>query len=148
MSFLVKSDFENSIRSSLLGQITNNDDAKIAVAISYSEAFMKGYLNARYDVDAIFALTGNKRHPTIVMYGVIIGLYRLHSLVNPVKIPEQVKLEYQEAKEWFFFVSEQKINPTDLPLLNSKQKDYILTGSNPKRENHVPYFNLTNNIIA
>jgi hypothetical protein len=47
------------------------------------------------------------------------------------------KEAYDEAKDWLMGVNKQEINPTGLPVPAEGVKDYLLYGSNPKRNNHI-----------
>jgi len=136
MAFIEKTDFDQAIRDNILDDITESDDALITKACRASVDLMKGYLNARYDTAVIFSQTGDNRNPVVLMYGIDIALYDLHRLINPRKIPAFRTERYKAAKEWLMDVSESIINP-DLPVPDSGDKEYILYGSNPKRENHI-----------
>lgn len=137
MAFLEKTDFGTAIQENILDEIVEFDDTLIDTAIRSAVAFIKGYLNSRYDTAAIFAETGTGRNPIILMYAIDIALHDLHARINPRKIPDHRKERYKAAKEWLMDVSEAIINPPDLPVPTAGEKDYIRTGSNPKRDNHI-----------
>lgn len=136
-TFIVKADYAEAIKTNVLDAITEVDDNKLDTAETRAIEEMKGYLNARYDVTNIFNKTGANRNPIILMYVIDMTLYHLHSRINPRKIPDHRKERYTAAKEWLMLVNECKINPTDLPVLADGVKDYVLTGSNPKRNNQI-----------
>lgn len=139
-TFILKSDYGLSISENLLDAITEVDDTKLDEAESYAIEYAKGYLSSRYDVDAIFAATGINRNSVILQHCIAIALCKLHELVNARKIPTFRIDNKREAKEWFEKVQECKINPPTLPKLtgdDANKKDYILSGSNPKRQNHI-----------
>lgn len=137
MAFILQTDFDEAIKDNILDDIVESDTTLIDKAIAESINYMKGYLNNRYDVVAIFAATGTNRDETILTHGINIALYRLHRLINPRKIPAFRKEAYDDAKEWFKDVNEGIINPPNLPKPITGEKDYILYASNPKRTNHI-----------
>lgn len=136
MAFIEKSDFGTAIKDNILDAITEADDTLIDKAVTAAIELMKGYLNNRYDVTAIFSVTGDDRNPVLLMYGIDIALYDLHRRINFRKVPEFRTERYKTAKEWFMDVSDQTINP-DLPVPETGDKDYIRFGSNTRRENHI-----------
>jgi len=137
--FLTKDDFVGSIKGNLLDQITEFDDDHIKRAIELAIEQMKGYLSARYDVDAIFDEDQDPedRNPVIVAYCIDIALYHLYRLLPSHKVPDMRTDRYYEAKEWLEGVMECKINPPNLPVPDSGDKNYIKFGGNDKRDNHV-----------
>ncbi len=136
MPFLLKADLLTAIRSERLDAITT-DDTVIDQVIAQAESMVGGYLNARYDVAAIFSATGTDRDPVILSHCVDVALYDLHALINPRKIPELRRERYHYAKDWLDKVNQAKINPPDLPLVDEGVKDYVQWGSNTKRVNHI-----------
>lgn len=137
MAFIEVEDYETAINENVLDAITETDDELVNKASRAAIELMKGYLNSRYDVVSIFNETGDNRNPVVLMYGIDIALYNLHSRINPRKIPAFRAERYKTAKEWFMDVSEGIINPPDLPVPESGDKDYFHFGSNPRRENHI-----------
>lgn len=137
MSFITKDDYAGHIRDNVLDDITEVDDDKIEQQQDRAVQFMIGYLNNRYDTINIFNKVGTARDVVIVAYAVDITIYYLHRLMNYRKVPGDRAKAYTEAKEWLENVSACKINPPNLPLLTTGEKDYVLWGSNIKRENHI-----------
>ena len=137
MAFITKSDYEDSIKENVLDDITESDDTKLDVATSRAVEEAKGYLNARYDIVNIFNKTGDNRNPIIVMYVIDMALYHLHTLINMNKTPKARKERYDKAIEWFKLVNAGDINPPDLPIPDDETKDYVLFGSNTKRNNQI-----------
>lgn len=137
MAFIEKSDFNDAIRNNILDDITEADDTKIDKAIAEAISYMKGYLNNRYDVVEIFNKTGALRDETILNHGVNIAIYNLHRLINPRKLPTFRSTLRNDAKDWLLDVSKGIINPPTLPVPVSGEKNYILFGSNTKRNNQI-----------
>lgn len=136
-SFIAKSDYAEHINNNVLDAITQTTDSKLDEAETRAIELMKGYLSARYLVDEIFNKTGSNRNPVIVMYAIDLALYFIHSLINFRKIPDYRKERYNAAVEWLEKVNAGEINPPGLPVPDTGDKDYILYGSNTKRDNHI-----------
>ena len=129
-TFITAADYDQAIKAGILARITDGgnhanllDDAETK-AIS----FMQGYLNARYDVDAIFSATGTDRHPIIVKFCVDIALYYLYSRLQAEQVPEFRKENHDHAEKWLRGVMKADINPPGLPKLPDGAKDYIAFG--------------------
>jgi phage gp36-like protein len=138
MAFITEDDFKESIKENVLDAIVNVDNDRVKTAISRAIQQIKGYLSARYDVNAILAQTEDDRNPVVLMYGLDIAIYHLHLRLNSRKIPDFRKERYKEALDWFEKVNKGEINDPDLPLPEDPEdKSYVNWGSNPKRENHI-----------
>lgn len=137
MAFIDKADYKDVINQNILDDITEVDDTKIDTSETKAIAFMKSFLSSRYDVANIFNKTAAARNDIILGYAKDITLYYLHRLINPRKVPAERRNAYMEAKEWLEGVAACRINPTDLPVIANGEKDYLLYGSNTKRENHI-----------
>lgn len=137
-TFILKTDYADSIKETLLDDITETNDDLLDSAEKKAIAFMKGYLNARYDCDAIFSATGDDRDPVILMRAVDISLYYLHRLTNWRNVPRFRQEAYQEAKEWLEKVNKLEINPVGLPkVADDTTRQPLQWGSNTKRTNHI-----------
>lgn len=135
-TFITKSDYSEFIRTNILDSITNATDGILDAAEVRSIELMKGYLNARYDTTNIFNKTGDDRNPVVVMYCIDLILFDIHSRINPRKIPE-LRIERRNiAIDWLEKVQQLLINPPDLPVIEG-EKNYIIYGSEPKRNNYI-----------
>lgn len=133
MAFLEKEDYAFSINIPVLDALTGGDDGIIDELSAEAVEEMKSFLNARYDVDAIFEAGGGDRNKTIVMYCKDIALYHIYSIYNLRMIPGNRITRYKHALKWLEDVCEQKINPEGLTL---NTKSFVKTGGNEKRINH------------
>ncbi len=136
MAFIEKSDYADVIRENILDDITEVNDNIITSCQKRAISFLKGYLNSRYDVNAIFSKTGDDRSSEVLGYAKDITVYYLHRQVNARKIPIERSEAYKEALDWLRGVLAGEINP-DLPKTSGESKDFIQFGSNPKRSNHI-----------
>ena len=138
MAFLTKDELKTRSHIEIIDTITRSDDTIIDMIISESITYMKGYLNARYDVDAVFAATGTNRDPVVLKILKAIVIYEIYSSSNPQMMTQVVKDNNDRALKWLEKVQETEINP-DLPLKKDADSNVLLTakyGSNNPRENH------------
>ena len=99
MAFLSEADYIDHIQDAQLTALTVGDgtartrmETKVQEEISIA-------LRVRYDVDTIFAQTGNARNQLVVMLMVDMVLYHLHKRINPGQVPELRLSAYNNAKE-------------------------------------------------
>jgi hypothetical protein len=136
--FITRDDFAQCIDESVLDDITQVDDNKLSSAVSFAIRYAEGMLNARFDAATIFNQTGTDRDDVILGHVLDIAIYRLHSRINPRKIPKFRKENMEMAKEWFEMVNDGKINPPGLPKMkDDDNRDYIKFGGNKKRQSHI-----------
>lgn len=97
----------------------NPEDAAVRLAINAAVDEAKSYLNARYDITAIFSAAGEKRHSTLLEHCKNIAVWYICRRGNVDIIYEQVKSYREEAIKWLERIA--GINPgqqlaPDLPL--------------------------------
>ncbi len=137
MSFIVSTDYPATIHAEILTAITRNNSTVITDCENNAIDQVKGYLNARYDVDSIFSQTGVNRSKTILQYVLDIAIYRMHIAHNPQKITEARIALYEQALADLGKIQAGKINPPGLPVLTPQNdKGQLQFGSNTKRNNH------------
>lgn len=107
-----------------LGVLTGGDGVLLTETEGRAMQEMAAYLNARYDVEAIFSATGTDRNALVVMYLCDLLLYHLHARVSPDHIPELRKERYQNSRDWL----EKAADGFTSPLLPGKD---IETGDKP-----------------
>lgn len=138
--FINPEDYDASIHGEILSRLTRDDDAIVEICEDRAIAEMRGYLSARYDVDAIFSAEGSARNQLILMMAIDIAVYHLHSIHNPQKMSQTRKDRYERAVEWLKQVAGFKITIDGAPKLPEeelKQNSPWLMSSNPKRTNHL-----------
>ena len=84
--FIQPEDYDASIHSEILGRLTRDDAAVVEICEDRAIAEMRGYLSARYDVDAIFSAEGSARNQLVLMMTIDIAVYHLFSIHNPQKM--------------------------------------------------------------
>ncbi len=118
----------------VMDDISANDDATVQQCIEAAVSEMKSYLASRYDVDTIFATTGNDRDPLILEDTKVIAVWNLIRLSNSELIYEQWRERYDRVINFLKQVSAGSITPT-LPIATDEQGNPVIKsrfGSNPK----------------
>lgn len=138
--FINSDDYDASIHSEILSRLTRDDESIVEICEDRAIAEMRGYLSARYDVDAIFSTEGKARNQLVLMMTIDIAVYHLFCIHNPQKISQIRKDRYERAIEWLKQVAACKITVDGAPLLPDEtlqQNSPWLMKSNPKRVNHM-----------
>lgn len=136
MAFLTEAELKTAQHTEIISAITRADNTIVPIIIDESIAFMKGYLNSRYDVDAEFALEDTDRNLVLVKILKALVIYEIYSLHNPRMMTEVIKDNYSRAIDWLKQVQKGNVNP-DLAIPDpDTDVEYIKYGSNTKRENH------------
>lgn len=138
--FITPQDYDASIHREILDALTRSDEAVVEICEDRAIAEMRGYLSARYDVDAIFSAEGDDRNQLILMMAIDITVYHLFSIHNPQKMSDIRKDRYDRAMEWLNLVAAFKVTIDGAPRLPDdaqKQDSPWLMSSNPKRKCHL-----------
>ena len=138
--FINPEDYDASIHREILGSLTRDDESIVEICEDRAIAEMRGYLSARYDVDAIFSAEGDARNQLVLMMAIDIAVYHIFSIHNPQKMSQIRKDRYERAVEWLKQVAAFKITIDGAPKLpeeEQKQNSPWLMSSNPNRTNHL-----------
>ena len=138
--FINPEDYDASIHREILGSLTRDDESIVEICEDRAIAEMRGYLSARYDVDAIFSAEGDARNQLVLMMAIDIAVYHIFSIHNPQKMSQIRKDRYERAVEWLKQVAAFNITIDGAPKLpeeEQKQNSPWLMSSNPKRTNHL-----------
>lgn len=141
MAYITKTDYESSIHAEILDAVTRQDDSILDIIANQAMEEVAGYLNARYDTNAIFAEEGEGRHALVLMFTKDVVLYHLHSIHNPARFPAIREDRYTRAIDWLKAVQKGEINPVGLPLRANEDgsegaENTFQLSSNTKRQNH------------
>jgi phage gp36-like protein len=127
--FIEKIDLGSVLYEYQLDQITEGNDDLIAQACNAAIEEAKSYLTPNtdnnqwldgrllYDVETIFAATGNDRHSLVVQHCCTIAKWYVAELCNADFIYEKAKERYDRAIDWFTKVARGTINVSSLPQL-------------------------------
>lgn len=121
MMYLVESDFESQIKLDILDKITQNNASIVYDAERKTIAEMDAYLRTRYDVVQVWNKSGEDRNALLVMYGVDIFLYHIHSRLNPRQIPDIRGIRYDAAIAFLKDVAKSVLS-LDLPYYTGEQE--------------------------
>lgn len=137
-TFIQPTDYDASIHAEVLAAVTRNDSAVIEICEDRAIEQMKGYMQARYDCDAIFSATGTDRNQLVLMMAIDIAIYHILCAHNPQKLSQMRQDRYDRALEWLKKVSENKLSISGAPELPAESQTPVsLMGSNPKRTQHL-----------
>lgn len=117
--FITEQDYKIVIGQQALNVISqvSEENRKNAEAEAIEE--ITSYLRPKYDTDAIFSETDNKRNRLIVMYTCDCALYHMAASA-PMKMGMEIRKErYERAIKWLEGVQAGKIVP-DLPLASDE----------------------------
>ncbi|GAB6394207.1 MAG: DUF1320 family protein [Bacteroidales bacterium] len=132
-----KSDYPQSIHLEILDALTRNDDTILPLIEERNISLMKGYLESRYDVEAIFDATGDERNRVILAVLLDIVIYDVFSIHNPQKLSQVRKDRYERAMKWLKSVRKGEIAISGAPLVEEAPAGEFMARSNPRRENHL-----------
>lgn len=139
--FIENEEIYTAIYEHTLGAITADETVvKQAILTAIGEA--TSYLNAKYDVQEIFAQRGDQRDILILEHCKSMAVWYILRLSNANIYYEKARIYYENAIEWFKNVagvgSSGKSIAPPLPLKkdNGVVKTKLRTGSNPKFNHH------------
>ncbi len=104
-NFISLTDYDASIHKDILESLLRSgtsdyDPQIIEICEDRAISEMKGYLGKTYDCDAIFAATGDERHPLILMFALDISIYHIFCQHNPYKMSQIRQDRYERAVNW------------------------------------------------
>lgn len=120
--FVQLTDYDASIHREILDALTREDNTVVEVCEDRAIAEMRCYLSRRYDCDAIFSATGDKRNQLVLMMVVDIAIYHIFSIHNPQKLSQVRRDRYDRAVEWMKAVAAEDISIDGAPLLPEEQR--------------------------
>lgn len=138
-NFINIEDYDASIHRDILDALTREDASLVEICEDRAIAEMRGYLSGRYDCDAIFSASGEKRHQLVLMMALDIAIYHIFSIHNPMKLSQLRKDRYERAVEWMKAVAAGTISIDGAPLATEERQiaaQPFRIVSNPKRHNH------------
>jgi phage gp36-like protein len=134
-SFIEKSDYPQSIHTEILDALTRDDDSVLHLVEERVTAFVGGYLEGRYDTQAIFAQRGEERNRVILAVCLDIIIYDIFSIHNPQKMSVLRKDRHDRAIEWLKAVQKGHTMVSRAPRAEAQKADSgFLLHSNPPRD--------------
>ena len=133
--FIEKNDYPQSIHTEILDALTRDDDAILDIIEDMNIALMRGYMEDRYDAEAIFSERGGERNRLVVSILLDLVIYDVFSIHNPQKLSAVRKDRYERALEWLKAVQKCNIVISGAPRpANEKSGSGFLIESNAKRD--------------
>lgn len=134
MPFLTKAELKTKTHVAMIDAVTLNDATIVDIIIDENISYMKSFLAARYNVEAIFNAAGSARNNVVLKILKDLVIFDIYHSHNPVQVTEVLKDARTRAENWLKAVQKAEINP-DLPLAVKPESVYVQYGSNPKRHN-------------
>lgn len=138
MAFLTPNELKTHLYAENVDVITQNDDTILTAAIDAAVQEAKGYLGG-YDVNAVFAATGEDRNSLLLIFVKDIAVWHFVNLCNAGTDLSLRQDRYERAIDWLKAVQKGNVTP-DLPKAVAEDGtptgSIIIFGSNPKRDQH------------
>lgn len=136
-NFITREDYPSSIRSEFIDRVVGDDEQILEIVENQAISEMKGYMAARYDVDAAFSKTGDDRHQLLLMFAKDIAVYHLCSIREGLMTQTRVD-RYERAVKWLEGVQKGEVTVEGLEKVDeetAKASSEFQMRSNPKRVN-------------
>jgi len=134
--FIEKIDLLTIFQLRELEAISEGDDMVIDSMLYAAIDEMRAYLSDNFDIDTIFAKTGNDRNRMLVRIGCDIAAYHLIAADVAGQDREDRRERYDRALDWLKMVSK-KTQYTDLEqAIEDDDNAEVNYGSNKKRRNY------------
>lgn len=117
-TFISQEDYKVSIKENRLLQMLEADVSLLDEAESTAIAFVRDALFQKYDVDVIFAATGDTRARQVVRWVKCLSLYYLYERIPDRLIPKRVIADYEEVQDTLFAIADGK-RSTNLPTIDA-----------------------------
>lgn len=100
MEYLVKTDFNQIIRTDILDNLTESDDRKLDTEELTAMATVKSYLGNRFDLTAEYALTGTDRDPKLIRTLTQLIIFELYKSRATADLPDHIWKGEKQAMDW------------------------------------------------
>lgn len=108
-----------------LGEIVEDDNTIVEMAIAAAIEEVGSYLRGRFNVGATFATEGSDRNPLVLEITKDVALWQIVRLSNPDIVYERVKERYDRAIDWLDKVARGIITPELPPLQDETTGDNV-----------------------
>lgn len=133
---LTPEDFDTHIYPELVDAISRGNDEFLTMSMRAAEGEARGYLS-RFDRPALFALAGEARDPTLLLFLKDLTAWHYINLANANVDMALRKERYDMALDWLKGIQAGKIVPENWPLPEEETPGEGLdwkVSSQPKRE--------------
>lgn len=138
--FIDIKDYDASLHREIIDALVRDDETLVEICEDRAIAEMRGYLSKRYDCNAIFSASGEKRNQLVLMMVIDIAVYHIFCIHNPQKLSQVRKDRYERAVEWMKAVANEEVSIDSAPLLPEEdraKKSALMFRSNHKRVNRL-----------
>ncbi len=138
-NYITKADYKSSIRGEFIDKAIADDQQILEIVENEAIDEMRGYLAARYNVEAEFAKTGDDRHHLVLMFAKDIAIYHLCSIREGLMTQTRID-RYERAVKWLEDVQKGAVTVEGLDRVeeeSGKASSEFQMKSNPKRVNRI-----------
>lgn len=90
-NFILNTDYEGVLKSTNLTDLLENNFSILDFVENQAISEVETALSERYDTQALFAQTGDARHPFVVKLIVNLVLYEIYKRVPHIEMPDYIK---------------------------------------------------------
>lgn len=131
-TFLTDADVLGRLRDQHINSITDNTPTIRYGIESQAISVVKSALYGRYNTSALFVVWADPdpRHPLLVLHVLNVFTYLLYRRINPAKIPDSVKEDYDDTQKWLARVTKGQESP-DFPAIelpDTSTNDFFVGG--------------------
>lgn len=123
-NWITKSDYVHTIQDKRLNMMLEDTDTILDVPEQTAIQVVRDALHSRFDVDAIFATTGDDRPKQVLKWCIDIAIYFVYERVPDKLVPERIKENYARTLDTLLDIADGK-KSIELPRLED-------TEGNPK----------------
>lgn len=144
-TFVAKADYELMIKQARLDQATDINDDLLDEAEATAIQVVRDALYSRYNVDDIFAQTGDDRAKQVVRWVLTLSIYYIYDRLPDRIIPERVKENYQDTINILTAIEDGK-KSVELPLLTDADNEDLtkFRWGSRKARTHDPFLDQYN----
>lgn len=113
-TFIAAEDYKPYIKEGNLTRLIEAEEGILEQSEDMAVATVRDALFQYYEVDTIFALTGNDRPKQVVRWIIVLSLYYLYERLPAAMMPQRIKDNYDEVMGWLKDIEDGK-KPTNLP---------------------------------
>lgn len=114
-NFITKDDYKFRIQDKRLNMLLEDDDSILIDPEDTAIQFVRDALHNYYDVDVIFATTGDDRPKNVLWWCTSIALYFVYQRIPDKLIPDRVEKDYEITLDALLNISDGQ-RSVELPL--------------------------------
>lgn len=119
--YVSQAELETVGLSEIIDMVTDGDDSIVETIILETMDVFRSYMGALYDMDMVYAETGEDRSKVVMKYMKDVAIYEIY-IRKTKEINEVAKLRYDEAMLWLDKVSKGQLD-LELPFILGEDED-------------------------